>query len=200
MTAIDSPPKKTFVPLNLKKWSIEDYHRLSEFGLLGLHERTELISGQITIMAAKGVPHVNAVRLLALQLDSFLRDRDFFAIAQDPIQLGDLSEPEPDLVIVRGDVFTYVDRHPRQKDIVLIVEVADSTLKYDCEVKEKLYAQENLEEYWVVDLKNRQVHIFQQPTPEGYNSHLILKENNSISPLAFPELTVEIASILPPIA
>ena len=199
MTAIDSPPKKKLAePLNIKRWSTEDYHKLSEFGLLGLDERTELIDGQITVMAAKGVPHVGAVRLLALQLDRFLRDQDFIVIAQDPVQLGNMSEPEPDLVIVQGDVSTYLDHHPQPKDIALIVEVADSTLRYDCEVKEKLYAQENLAEYWVVDLKNRQLHIFQQPTPEGYNSHLILRESNQVSPLAFPDLAMEIASILPP--
>ena len=151
-------------------------------------------------MAAKGVPHVSAVRFLAIQLDDFLRDREFFVITQDPVQLDDLSEPEPDLVIVRGDAFTYVNRHPQPKDIALIVEVADSTLRYDCEVKEKLYAQSNLTEYWVVDLKNRQLHIFQQPTPEGYNSHLILGENNQVSPLAFPKLAIETSSILPPTA
>ena len=200
MTAIDSPPKMLSATQSIKYWSVEDYHKLSNFGLLTSNEPTELICGQIVIMAAKGMPHVISLQLLALRLDDFLRDKPFFARTQDPVQLDDSSEPEPDLVVVKGDILTYATHHPYPEDIQLIVEIADTTLVKDCDVKDKLYARANIAEYWVVDLRDRQLHIFQQPTPEGYNSHLILKENNSISPLAFPELTVEIASILPPIA
>ena len=198
MTAIDSPPKTLLAPQNIKRWSVEDYHKLSEFGLLDPNERTELISGQIVIMAAKGTPHVVTLQLLAQQLDNFLQDQSYFARTQDPIQLDDLSEPEPDLVIVKGDILTYTDHHPYPEDIQLIVEIADTTLQKDCEVKDKLYAQSNIAEYWVVDLKNRQLHIFQQPTQAGYNSHLILREDNQISPLFFSDLRIAIASILPP--
>lgn len=200
MTAIDSPPKTLAKTQDLKYWSVEDYHKLSDSGVLDPSEQTELISGQVVIMAAKGTPHVIALQLLALQLDDFLRDKPSFARTQDPIQLDDLSEPEPDLVVVQGDILTYASHHPYPKDIQLIVEVADTTLAKDCDVKDKLYAQANLAEYWVVDLKNRQLHIFQQPTSEGYNSHLILGENNQVSPLAFPKLAIETSSILPPTA
>ena len=198
MTAIDSLPETLLITQPLKRWSVDDYHKLSEFGLLAPEERTELISGQILLMAAKGTPHVVALQLLALQLDKFLRDRPYFVRTQDPIQLDNSSEPEPDLVVANGDILTYVDHHPYPNDIQIVVEIADTTLQKDCEVKDKLYAKANIAEYWVVDLRNRQFHVFQQPTQSGYNSHLILREDNSISPLAFPELTLAIASILPP--
>jgi Uma2 family endonuclease len=118
---------------------------------------------------------------------------------QDPIQLDDFSEPEPDLVIVRGTVLDYAEQHPRPSDVYLVVEVADSTLKYDCETKDKLYAQAGIADYWVLDLKNRQLHIFRGLADTGYTSHLILAEPNNVSPLAFPSLTLSLTSILPPI-
>ena len=79
------------------------------------------------------------------------------------------------------------------------MEIADSTLKKDCEVKDKLYARSNIADYWVIDVKNRQFHIFRTPTPTGYASHLILSESQTISPLAFSSIIIPIASILPPL-
>jgi Uma2 family endonuclease len=113
--------------------------------------------------------------------------------------LDDWSEPEPDLAIVRGTVLDYAERHPCPSDVELVVEVADSTLKQDCEIKDKLYAQAGIAEYWVLDLKNRQLHVFRNPTPTGYTSHLILTEPNKITPLFFPSLTLSLAAILPPL-
>jgi Uma2 family endonuclease len=182
---------------NLKLWTVGDYHRLSELGLLDRQERTELIAGQITLMAAKGTPHVTALYLLA----NILRDRlgnQALIRTQDPIQLDDFSEPEPDLVIVRGTVLDYAEQHPRPEDIDLIVEIADSTLKQDCEIKDKLYAQAGIADYWVLAVKSRQLHIFRKPIASGYTEHLILSEPNQAAPLAFPEIAIALISILPP--
>lgn len=182
---------------NLKRWTVGDYHRLSELGLLDRQERTELIAGQITLMAAKGTPHVTALYLLA----NILRDRlgnQALIRTQDPIQLDDFSEPEPDLVIVRGTVLDYAEQHPRPEDIDLIVEIADSTLKQDCEIKDKLYAQAGIADYWVLAVKSRQLHIFRKPIASGYTEHLILSEPNQAAPLAFPEIVIALSSILPP--
>jgi Uma2 family endonuclease len=186
-------------PNTLKRWTVQDYHRMSELGILDPTERTELIAGQILCMAAKGTPHVLALRLLSTTLDALLVNQPFFVSTQDPIQLDDFSEPEPDLAIVQGTVLDYADHHPRPSEIALIVEVADSTLRQDCEIKDKLYAQAGITDYWVLDLKNRQLHIFRNPTPTGYTSHLILTEPNQITPLAFPHITLTLIDMLPPI-
>lgn len=171
---------------------------MSELGILDPTERTELLAGQILCMAAKGTPHVLALRLLSTALDARLANQPFFVSTQDPIQLDDFSEPEPDLAIVQGTVLDYADHHPRPSEIALIVEVADSTLRQDCEIKDKLYAQAGITDYWVLDLKNRQLHIFRNPTPTGYTSHLILTEPNQITPLAFPNITLTLTDMLPP--
>lgn len=192
-----------FVPLpfdtrTIKRWSVEEYHRMAESGLLEC-DRTELLAGQIILMIAKGTPHVTALRLLATALDKQLANQPFFVSTQDPIQLDDYSEPEPDLAIVKGDFLDYAAHHPTPNDICLIVEVADSTLKQDCDVKDKLYAQAGIIDYWVLDLPHRQLHIFRNPTSTGYTSHLILTQDQQISPLAFPDIALSLENLLPPL-
>ncbi|NER01141.1 MAG: Uma2 family endonuclease [Cyanothece sp. SIO2G6] len=202
MTLAQPRPTPTIAlePTQIKRWSVDEYHRMSELGILDPNERTELLAGHITIMAAKGTPHVMALRLLARVFDPLLANQNAFVSTQDPIHLDDFSEPEPDLAIVQGDILGYGEQHPRPGQVYLVVEVADSTLRQDCEVKDKLYAQAGIIDYWVVDLPNRQLHIFRDPTPDGYTHHLILKEPNQISPLGFPEMVINLSSILPPIA
>lgn len=170
---------------------------MDELGILQPGERTELIEGQVLFMAAKGVPHVIALRLLSVALDAPLTNLPFHVITQDPIQLNDFSEPEPDCAIVAGTILDYGDRHPNPGDVALVVEVADSTLKYDTQVKDKIYAQSGIADYWVLDVKNRQLHVFRTPTAQGYGSHLILTEPNQVSPLAFASVSLALTDILP---
>jgi Uma2 family endonuclease len=191
-------PTLTLDPASLKRWTVRDYHHMSETGILSPNERTELIAGQIILMAAKGTPHVTSLHLLANTLREKLGNSALIR-TQDPIQLDDFSEPEPDLAIVRGTVLDYADRHPRPDDVYQIVEVADSTPKHDCETKDKLYAQAGIPDYWVLDLKNRQLHIFRNPTPTSYTSHLILTEPNRAAPLGFPSDEIDLTSIFPPV-
>jgi Uma2 family endonuclease len=185
--------------LNLKSWTVQEYHRMEELGILDPNERTELIAGQITLMVAKGTPHVLTLRLLDSEFEALLIDRPVFVSTQDPIYLDNSSEPEPDLAIVKGTALDYANQHPQPSDIHLVIEVADSTLRHDCEVKDKLYAQAGITDYWVIDIPHRQVHIFRNPTSTGYTSHLILTEPQTASPLAFPAITLSIGSILPPV-
>jgi Uma2 family endonuclease len=182
---------------HLKHWQVSDYHRMSELGILDPTERTELIAGHITLMVAKGTLHVITLQLLTRELFNQLGQTALIR-TQAPIHLNDFSEPEPDLAIVQGSILDYANHHPQPADIYLVIEVADSTLNYDCQVKDKLYAQAGIADYWVVDVKNRQVHIFRQPTSIGYDSHLILAASQTISPLAFTAVTISINSILPP--
>lgn len=186
---------QTIETTRLKHWNVLEYRRMTELGILNPDERTELISGQILFMAAKGTPHVLALRLLAVALDSLLINQPFFVSTQDPIQLDDFSQPEPDLAVVRGTALDYADRHPGPSDIELVVEVADSTLRHDCEIKDKLYAQAGIEDYWVVDVKNRQLHVFRNPTLAGYTSHLIITQAHSIAPVAFPDRLLSLTDI-----
>jgi Uma2 family endonuclease len=193
-----SSPPLPLEPGSFKRWTAQDYHRMSELGLLHPDEKTELIAGQIILMAAKGIAHVTALQLLSVRLQEQLNGSALIR-TQDPITLDDFSEPEPDLVIVRGEILDYADHHPHPEEILLVVEVADSTLQRDCEIKDKLYAQSNIEEYWVLDLPNRRLHIFRNPTATGYASHLILTAPNQATCLALPNLCLNIADVLLPV-
>ena len=197
MTLLNTRPNSTFnlEPTALKRWTVDEYHRMSELGLLDPNERTELIAGQITLMAAKGTPHVTSLHLLA----NILRDRlgnSALVRTQDPVHLDDFSEPEPDLAIPQGTVLDYVEQHPRPEQIYLVVEVADSTLKQDCEIKDKLYAKAGIADYWVLAPQKRQLHIFRKPTPTGYTEHLILTEPSQASLLAFPDFAIALTSLI----
>lgn len=181
----------------LKPWTVQDYHRMGELGVLAAGERTELIAGQVLLMAAKGTPHVTALQLLANALRDRLGSRALIR-TQDPIRLDDFSEPEPDLAVVQGQVLDYADRHPSPIEVYWLAEVADSTVRQDCGIKAKLYALANISEYWVLDLPGRQLHVFQQPSETGYGQQTILQESAQVSPLAFPDITLAIQMLLPP--
>ncbi|MEL6222886.1 MAG: Uma2 family endonuclease [Cyanobacteria bacterium J06627_8] len=183
--------------VSLKRWTVDEYHRISSLGILMPDERTELLAGHITLMAAKGTTHVLVTRLLSQALDKLLADQPAFVSTQEPIHIDELSEPEPDIFIVQGTVRDYEKHHPHPEEVLLIIEVSDSTLKQDCEIKDKLYAQAGVADYWVVDVNNRQLHIFREPASGGYASHLILKEPHEVSPLAFPDVVLSLTSFLP---
>lgn len=199
MTTLNTRPYLTSELPSLKRWTVRDYHRMSDCGILDPTERTELIDGQITVKIAKGTPHVTSLCLLANELQNRF-DSTVLIRTQDPILLDDFSEPEPDLVVARGTILDYSETHPRPEDIYLIVEVADSTLKTDCEIKDKLYARAGISDYWVLDVRNRQLHIFREPTPTGYTRHLIVSEPNRVAPLAFSQSDIALSEILPPLA
>jgi Uma2 family endonuclease len=191
-----SIPTFTLESTSLKRWTVQDYHRMSKSGILDSNERTELIAGHITLMAAKGTAHVISLHLLANALRDLL-GKTALVRTQDSVRLDNFSEPELDLAVVRGTEAGYADRHPRLEYLCLVVEITDSTLKQDCEVEDKLCAHAKIADYWVVDLKNCQLHVFHAPTPTGYTNPLILTEPHQVSPLAFSTLTITLASILP---
>ena len=117
---------------------------------------------------------------------------------QLPITLTESSEPEPDIALVKLEPTDYENAHPTAADVLLIIEVADSTLAGDLTIKNTLYAQAGIEDYWVLDVKNQQLHVLREPTETGYQSVEVLDKNQAIAPVAFPESPIQIADILSP--
>ena len=118
---------------------------------------------------------------------------------KSPIALDDNSEPEPDIAIVRIDPFDYATHHPTPSEVYFIIEVADSSLTFDREIKAKIYARSGIADYWVLNVGDRQLHVFREPTENGYQSEVILGETASISALQFPIVNIAIQEMLPPI-
>jgi Uma2 family endonuclease len=188
----------TEAPFTVRLWTIQEYHHIVEAGIFHPEERVELIAGQIIRMSAKGTAHTAAVRRTARVLRHLLENQAE-VYTQDPIQLDDSSEPEPDIAVVRIDSLDYADHHPTPLEVYLIIEVADSSLRYDCEPKAKAYAQSGIADYWVLDVNERKLHVFREPTQEGYQSEVILSEEASLSPLQFPTLVIALQDMLPPV-
>lgn len=188
----------TQAPFTLRLWTVKEYHQMAAAGIFHPEERVELIAGQIIRMSAKGTAHTAAVGRIDKLLQNRLGEQAWIR-KEDPIQLDDFSEPEPDIAVVRIDPLDYADHHPTTSEVYLIIEVAGSSFKYDCETKGKGYAQSGIADYWVLDVNNRKLHVFREPNQEGYQSEVILLEDASVSPLQFPTLAIALANILPPV-
>ncbi|MEA5620496.1 Uma2 family endonuclease [Cronbergia sp. UHCC 0137] len=185
-------------PLALRLLTVAEYHQMEAAGIFHPEERVELIAGQIIKMIAKGIAHTWTVRRTA-KIFSQLLVSQAEIITQDPVELDDFSEPEPDVAIVKIHPLDYADHHPTAEEIYLIIEVANSSLKYDCEIKGKIYAQAGINDYWVLDVNQRKLHVFRQPTQEGYQSEVIIAEDGIVSPLFFADLAISLTEILPPL-
>jgi Uma2 family endonuclease len=175
----------------LAKWSLDDYHRMIEAGILD-DRKVELLLGEIVEMTPESPFHRVYGEGLAYYLRTRLKDRAWVSEAR-PITLAD-SEPEPDIAIVRLPWFQYSQHHPYSEDIFLLIEISDSTLSKDLNEKKQLYAQAGILEYWVVDVKAKKVFVFQQPEGNNYRIQLEYTTGN-IAPLAFPDVEIQVEKI-----
>ncbi|MEG4858913.1 Uma2 family endonuclease [Microcoleus sp. K1-B6] len=188
----------TEAPFTLRKWTVKEYHKLGEIGIFHPEERVELIEGNIIKISAKGTLHAAATRRTASLLHNLLGNQAP-VYNKSPIALDDNSEPEPDIAVVRIDPFDYATHHPTPSEVYLIIEVADSSLTFDREIKAKIYARSGIADYWVLNVNERQLHVFREPAEDGYQSEVILGESAIVSPLQFPTFNIAIQAMLPPI-
>jgi Uma2 family endonuclease len=143
--------------------SVDAFHRMGETGILGPADRVELIDGEIIDMSPIGVLHAAIVARLASYFSQQLGARAI-VWCQNPLRLDDISEPEPDIVILRPRADFYTTAHPGPADVLLVIEVADSSLAYDLGTKVPLYARHGIPEVWVIDAATRQTSVFRRPT------------------------------------
>jgi len=184
-----------------KRFTIADYQRLIELGFLTENDRVELIRGELIQMAAKGTAHSVCNTKLFRELDRLVGDRAVVR-SQEPIILPSNSEPEPDLVIARGQADDYLSAHPQPADIFLVIEVSDSTLDYDRTIKRSLYAEAQINHYWIVNLVANQLEQYSQTYQDtqgnfGYRSQQTLLHNESVTLPNFSERSLNLARIFP---
>ena len=144
--------------------SIEQYHAIIQAGILTEDDSVELLEGLLVFKRPKNPPHRATTRLVRTALENIL-PAGWYVDSQEPITLSN-SEPEPDIVVVRGDTRQYLDRHPGAEDIALIIEVSDTTLQRDRTVKKRIYARAGISIYWIVNLVEEQVEVYSQPLVE----------------------------------
>jgi Uma2 family endonuclease len=168
---------------------------MAESGIISEDDRVELIRGEIIEMSPIGTRHSACVRRLNTLLSERLRGRALVD-TQNPVELDDNSEPQPDVVLLRLREDFYETAHPQPEDIFLIVEVADTTVKYDRQVKIPLYAEDNIAEVWLVDINGQCVEVYREPTPDGYQNVRKFERGQTLSIQAFPDVNITVNEIL----
>ncbi|MBW4607471.1 MAG: Uma2 family endonuclease [Hassallia sp. WJT32-NPBG1] len=180
--------------LTTAKWTLDEYHRMVEVGLLS-ERHVELLNGEIVEMPPEGPEHAQLSTDAADYLRSVLGETVLVRDAK-PITLRLMaSEPEPDLAIVQPLRALYRTRHPYPENIFWLIEYSNTSLSKDLDAKRKAYALAEIPEYWVVDLKNRCVKIFRNPNDGDYTSEVTLS-NGEVNPLAFPNIIILVRRLL----
>jgi len=189
-TTAQPPATVERLPADLPRWrfTVEQFHRMGEVGILDEDDRVELIDGEIIVMSPIGFRHARIVnnlnRLLVLQA----ADR-YTVSVQNPFVLSEYGEPQPDIVLMTGDGPR--DRLPMPADIILVAEVSDSTLAFDLNVKLPRYARAGVPEYWVVDVTGERVERFSEPRRDGtYAKHARLGRDDEIASITLPDLSL----------
>jgi len=184
-----------------KLFTLAEYHRLAEWGFFEQNNRVELIRGELIQMAAKGRNHSVCNSLVFGELYSILGKRANVR-GQEPIILSNNSEPEPDVVIARKKADNYLSAHPTPDDILLVIEVADSTLKYDQTTKLEIYAEAGITDYWIFNLIDNQLELYNEPLKDSkskfnYRFKRIALPTETVKIPEFSELTLDLAQVFP---
>ena len=177
-----------------RRFTVNEYYLMAQAGILHEDDRVELLEGEIVEMVPIGSRHAACVNCLNRILSEGLRSRAIISV-QNPIRLGEHSEPQPDLTLLRPRPDFYSDSHPDSADVILLVEVADTSEDYDREVKMPLYAQYGIPEAWLVDISSRSIQIYRDPGPEGYGDIQQVGQGRSIAPQAFPGLGLVVEEV-----
>ncbi len=176
---------------NARLISVTQYDEMIEHGILTTEDKVELLNGVIIEKMPKGIKHAAINDLFAEILRDVLRNRAIIR-NQNPIVLDDYSEPEPDIVLANPPREIYLERHPTPLDILLIVEISDTTLGRDRVTKSLAYAKAGIQQYLVLNLQNETIEDLREPSEDGYQFKRTLRKGDSLNLTAFPEVEIKI--------
>lgn len=184
-TAITEPH---LYPIN-----VATYHRMGELGIWAKGERTELIDARIMTMAPIGSEHADWVDRLTRFFVKTVPE-DITVRTQNPVHLDEYNEPQPDIALLRPREQSYREAHPRAEDVLLIIEVADTSLNYDRQVKVPLYARYGIVEVWLLDIRGNRLEIYQEPHEESYRIMLKPRRNERITPMKLATIGIDLSN------
>jgi Uma2 family endonuclease len=168
--------------------NVEQYHKMGAAGVFREGARVELIEGELLAMPPMGVPHYWAVAALSRTLIESPLGRHTFLLPRLPITLSDITEPQPDIMLARLPAEKYRKAKATAEDIVLLIEVSDSTLSFDRQRKMPIYARHGIAEYWILNVRDRQLEVHHTPVNGTYSTVSLLQPGTPVSLQAFPEL------------
>ena len=175
--------------------TVAEYRAMGEAGILTEDDRVELIEGELVAMAPIGSDHSGAVNALTRMLVRAVGDRGVVAV-QNPVVLDDLSEPQPDFAVLRPRADDYRRATPRPQDVLLIVEIANSSLGYDRAVKRRLYARHGIPEYWIVNVAGQAVEVCRNPVGDTYETVLPLGRGDMLEPTLLDGIAISVDALL----
>jgi Uma2 family endonuclease len=175
--------------------TVDQFHRMGEVGILPPENRIELLDGEMINMAPIGSRHADTVNRLAAAFLRIVADAAVVSI-QNPVQLSSLDEPQPDLTVLRQKPEGYRDALPTAADVLLLVEVSDTTLQYDREEKLPLYAKHGVAEVWIMDVAGKRLEVYRDPVSAQYRLKLERTARDTISPLAYPAIQLDLSELL----
>ena len=199
-----SRPKIVTEPIKMNggpksfRWTVRQYYQMADLGFFH-GKRVQLIKGEIIEMAPMKSPHATSLQLV---LDTLIKifQKGFVVRPQLPMSFSKIDAPEPNIAVVEGSTRDFTSSHP--KSAKLLVEVSDSSLRYDRTEKVELYAENRIEEYWILNLKQRCLEVYRRPVKDksmgfAYTEIFVVGETESVSPLAKPKAKIKVADILP---
>jgi len=182
--------------LTRRRFTVEEYHRMGEAGILPEDSRLELIAGDIVVREPIGAHHAGTVDRLTRLWTSRLGERAIVRV-QNPVQFPrEDSELQPDVMLLRPREDFYTTRHPEAADVLLLIEVADTTLRLDRRVKIPLYARAGVREVWLVNLTTVRLEVHREPLGDRYGNVGVLTRGERVSPEAFPDLSLDVAELV----
>lgn len=183
------------VQLLRRQFTVEEYHRMVEAGILTEDERVELLDGMIVQMLPISPRHAACGKRFLKLFSQQLGNNSIISV-HNPVELSDRSEPQPDIALLQPRSDFYEADHPQPKDIFLIVEIADTTVEADRQVKIPLYAGSGVSEVWLVDISGQLIETYRQPTAAGYQDMQKCLRGQRIAPQAFPEIQLTVDDVL----
>jgi Uma2 family endonuclease len=183
--------------LTTRRFTVEDYYRMAEAGILTADERVELLDGAVAMMEPIGSPHAACVDRLNRLLNAAVGDRAIVRV-QNPIRLDRYSEPQTDLALLRPRDDFYARAHPGPGDVLLVIEVAHKSAPVDRTVKLPLYARKGIPTAWLVLLEEDRILVHEQPGPEGYRAVRGRQRGDRLRLEALPGVDLPVADVLGP--
>lgn len=193
---IAEPVKRTAeIELARHRFTVAEYMRMAEVELLGEDSRVELLWGEIVEMSPINVAHVLCVNRLNTLLSAKLTNRAIVSV-QNPIQLNEYSLPQPDVALWALPSGEGHGQLAGPDDVLLAIEVADTSIRHDQQVKGKLYSEAGIADYWIVNLPKRRIEVYREPRPDGYRTVTSYAPGETLSPLAFADVVLSVGDVL----
>jgi Uma2 family endonuclease len=188
----EAPPPAT--PRRRRRFTVEEYHRMAEAGILGADERVELLDGDVVEMRPAGDPHAAGVDRCTAALAGLVGARRLRLSTRTPVRLGEHNEPRPDVALVPREV----PGAPRLGEVLLAIEVTDTSVADDRARKVPLYGRAGIPETWLLNVVAGELEVYREPGPAGYARTSTLRPEQQVACEAFPDVVLRVADLLPP--